>query len=556
MKKKLLILTYRYTVPPLGGAEVYLNEMINLFDKSDVFETTISYLDSYNIENQYHFSIKASRNTQTLVDEFRNTKFKKFKYIELKDEKKLKNSRLLMKNWTDEFLLSARKFISIYNETLILGGFNFVEKNGTSFQLWTSSISELYLNNVNNITIEGFSPSNKKIDFLLNNEIVNSKVVDSWFFITFPILNNGILTIKCKDENIGDDIRPLGILINKITCDNKILDLSLSYKEFLKENYLSDYIDELIITASNRNQEIDKIFQKTRGFNSLELEEYLDKNTKNFDFILGHSIPFATSVVTSKYALKNNKPYALLPHFHFDDEFYHWNSYYEALKNANIVFASPSISIPKFYNKLDINAIEVPGGGINKNEYSNIDNDLIFNLIPSSKPYFFFLGRKSGAKKYLDIIEAIEYINRFEHICNFVMIGRDEDNELIKSKYTYYLGEQSREVVLSALNNSISLVNMSESESFGIVVIEAWMLKKMVIINQNCPAFVELVDDKINGLYADKNNLREILKFTIENKEFINKLGLQGYENSKRYEWSDISKLIINEIKKEIIKKE
>jgi len=326
------------------------------------------------------------------------------------------------------------------------------------------------------------------------------------------------------------------------------LDLAHNYAEFLKEKHLSKYIDELISIANQRESSIDDTFQQNRGLNSPDLERYLDENIKIFDIALGHSIPFATTILTSKYALKHDIPYTLLTHMHFDDRFYHWKSYYDAMKKADGVFASPTASIPLFYEKLGIKSIEVPGGGIDALEYKNISTNSFEKLYKSEKPFFFSLGRKSGAKNYTSIIDAIEEINRDEHRCNLVMIGRDEDSIKIDSKYTYYLGEQPREVVLGALKNSLSLVSMSESESFGIVIVEAWMLKKPVVINELCPAFRELVKDEVSGLYADKKNLHLQLSRLLKEDKLSLLLGKNGYKESGNYLWSKIASHINNQL--------
>jgi len=507
-RKKLLIVTYRFTTPPLGGAEVYMYELIKALDRLDKFDITVAYLDAYNIQNQYHFSIEATRNIDSLEHQFKNVTFKKFKYNELNNRDKYKNSKLLMQEWMRESIESANRFLDIYENSLLLGGWNFPEKLQNSTQIWSSAKSEIYIKNHKNIKIEGFTLSKKTVSFDFNGKKLEEQSVNGKFKIELTVPSDGILTIETPIQYIPEDIRPLGLCITSITLDNELLDLSYNHAEFLRENHLSKYIDELISIANQRESSMDDTFQKNRGLNSTDLENYLDKSTKSFDILLGHSIPFATTILTSKYALKHDVPYTLLTHMHFDDRFYHWKSYYEAMKRANGVFASPTASIALFYDKLNIKAIEVPGGGIDASEYANISTNAFEKLYKSDKPFFFSLGRKSGAKNYTSIIEAIEEINKEEHRCNLIMIGRDEDNVTIDSKYTYYLGEQPREVVLGALKKAQALVSMSQSESFGIVIVEAWMLQKPVIINELCPAFTELVKDEHSGLYANKKNLK------------------------------------------------
>jgi glycosyltransferase involved in cell wall biosynthesis len=547
-RKKLLIITYRFTNPPLGGAEVYLYELLKGLDEIEDLEITVAYLDSYDIENQYHFSINATHSSGALQNNFKHVTFKKFIYNELSNNEKFENSKILMKNLIGEFLICARTFIHCFDQSILLGGWNFPEKLNDFSQIWSSAISEVYAVNTKNMVFSGSSPSKKQLILKMGNDILFNKEVNGTFKIKVSLPGNGIITLECKEEYAGEDIRPLGVLINSIVFDNGELDLLYCYRNFLKDDYLSEYIDELIRIATQRDKKLDDIFQETRGLNSSELETYLDENVEGFDMLLGHSVPFSTTPITSKYALKYNKPYALLPHYHFDDEFYHWQSYYEAFKNADTVFASPTVSIDYFYNKLNIRTTEVPGGGINKSEYDSINSKEFLRLYKSDKPYFLFLGRKSGTKNYISIIDAIEKVNNNKYLCNLVMIGRDEDGMNINSKYTYYLGEQPRDIVLGALKECNGLITMSESESFGIVILEAWMLKKPVVISNNCPAFVELVDENIDGLYTDKQHLSEKIKLLLENKDIANSLGASGYDKTHFYHWQEIAKKINNSL--------
>jgi glycosyltransferase involved in cell wall biosynthesis len=547
-RKKLLIVTYRFTTPPLGGAEVYMYELIKALDRLDKFDITVAYLDAYNIQNQYHFSIEATRNTNRLEHQFKNVTFKKFKYSELDDRNKYKNSKLLIQEWIRESIESANRFLDIYEHSLLLGGWNFPERLQNSTQIWSSSKAQVYIKNHKNILIEGFTVSKKQITITLDDKRVKEQTVNGKFKIELIIPTNGVLTLETTSGHVSQDIRPLGLCITSIILDDKALDLAHGYAEFLREHRLSTYIDEMINIANQRESNIDEMFQQNRGLNSPDLESYLDKNTKSFDVLLGHSIPFATTTLTSKYAQKHDIPYTLLTHMHFDDRFYHWKSYYQAMQHADGVFASPTTSISLFYDKLNIKSIEVPGGGIEASEYTNISTHAFDKLYNSKKPFFFYLGRKSGAKNYDVIVEAIEKINQKEHRCNLVMIGREEDNRTINSKFTHYLGEQPREVVLGALKKSLALVNMSESESFGIVIVEAWMLQKPVIINEQCPAFTELVKDGLSGLYANKKNLDIQLGKLLEDNRFATTLGQNGHQESSNYLWSKIASHINNQL--------
>lgn len=63
-------------MPPLGGAEVYLYELLKGLDTLGDFDITVAYLDAYDIKNLYHFSIEATHSDESL-----NHSFKMYHFI-------------------------------------------------------------------------------------------------------------------------------------------------------------------------------------------------------------------------------------------------------------------------------------------------------------------------------------------------------------------------------------------------------------------------------------------------------------------------------------------
>jgi len=548
VKKKLLIVTYRFTEPPKGGAELYLYKVIEKLASFQRFDITVAFPCVKDIYNIYHFATKLTSNDQDAnsFEIAKKVNIKIFSYDDLTDDEKFLNSKILMKNWLEETRLIARRFINKYSYSLLMGGWHFPELlSDGSYQLWTSGLSEIFISSGKKVTIVGYSPKEKKLKIKIDNKIEKDFFVKENFVISlFLSYKNTLLSLITDEESFGKDIRPLGVLIRNITIDDVPLSLTFDYRAYLKEHYLSQYIEALIDIVNKRDLSLEEIFQKTRGIMSESLERFLDKNIKNYDLILGHGIPFATPWIVYRHAKNNNVPYVLLPHFHFDDEFYHWKYYYDSLKNSKFVFAFPEISIPLFFNKLKVNAKYVPGGGIELNEFTDVSSRKFLNLYNSDKPFFLVLGRKTPSKQYQLVIRAIEEINKNSHICNLVMIGKDEDHIPINSKFVKYLGEQPREIVLGALKEMYALINMSKSESFGIVILESWAFKKPVIVNETCPAFRDLVQNEVNGFIVNENNLSEKLLFLLRNPDLAKTLGFNGYKEIFRFTWYEIAKKI------------
>jgi len=70
---------------------------------------------------------------------------------------------------------------------------------------------------------------------------------------------------------------------------------------------------------------------------------------------------------------------------------------------------------------------------------------------------------------------------------------------------------------------------MSASESFGMVLLEAWMCRKPVIVNSDCRAFRELVTNGETGMLTDRGGLSEVLGTLLVQPELARRLGENGF---------------------------
>ena len=545
-KKKVLVITYRYTIPPLGGAEVYLRNVIKELSKTDKFTFDIATTDIFEIFNKYHFATEFTFIGKQKLPADKNINVYRFKTDTIPDEEKYINAKTLYQFWIEESVNISEKFLNTYSFPLLMGGWHFPESINNGFQLWSSPDALIYAKGIKEIVIKAYAPVKKTLSIYGDESLIHQQEVNGSFNLTLNVSDVSVLHLKTQPNYVPFDVRPLGMLFYslqyKMSDKEGSIRLDYSYKEYLKENHIEEYIEALIQTARTRKSEIEELFHTIRGPNSHDLEKFLNKAIRNYDIVLGHSIPFKTSIIATKYAKKYDRPLVLLPHFHFDDEFYHWKEYYNAMDHADAVVGFPEIAQNLFYDKIGVQSDFLPGGAVYENENNKVDSSEFLKSYKSRLPFFLILGRKSGSKKYQTIIEASRKSNREGNKFNLVMIGRDEDKIRVSASDVIYLGEQPREVVLGALKECAGLITMSESESFGIVILEAWMQKKPVIINKRCQAFAELVQNNINGLLATEQDLREKMEYILENKTHAIQMALNGYKKvTTDYTWGSIA---------------
>jgi glycosyltransferase involved in cell wall biosynthesis len=546
-KKKLLVLTYRFTDPPLGGAEMYLLKVIRELDRLGDFTITVATTDIRDIFNKFHFSIEFTRDDGIpLLPGLSNTSVHKFRCDRVADGQRLETSRRLFERWMEEFVLSSLRHVDKYTFPMLMGGWHFPECREKRCEIWSAGAAVICVAGADEIEIKGRCPRSDGLAFSSDMGTFDTKRVNGDFQIVLKTSGCKWVKLSTGVSRFGDEARPLGVRVVSVRYKRggkwHGLRLDYNYRDYLKERCPGEYVEELIRIAETRSEEFDRLFQEARGPASAELEEWLDRNTEKFDVVLGHSVPFSTSVLASQHGRRSGRPVVILPHFHADDEFYHWKSYYEALQSASAVFASPRSSIELFFDKIGANTVYLPGG-IDPGEYEKTDVGAFMSVFSKDLPFFLVLGRKATAKNYRWAIDAVREVNAEGKVCDLLIIGRDEDGQPIDRNGAVYLGEQDRSVVLAALKECTALINMSESESFGIVVLEAWMQKRPVIVNEKCGAFVELVEDGVNGVTAYRETLageiRSILRDPIRARE----MGERGFEEvSEKYTWEAIGK--------------
>ena len=157
------------------------------------------------------------------------------------------------------------------------------------------------------------------------------------------------------------------------------------------------------------------------------------------------------------------------------------------------------------------------------------------------------LGRKIGAKNYKRVIEAIAILNRKGVEVDLVMIGPDEDKEPVSGRHVIALGSQSRSVlVVAPIASCVGLVNMSDSESFGMEFLEAWMCKRPVIVNRDCLVFAALVRDGVDGyLCRTAEEVAARVEMLMNDSGLASELGERGYARaSGSYAWSSLGRNI------------
>ncbi len=539
-RKKLLVCTYRYNFPPRGGAEVYVTNVLKRIASRNEFDIDIVTTDVGDINQKFRFACDFSKDLETQSG-CAGIRVIKFPVETPSVSKQWKACREIYDTFMDESHIIARKFTNLYTKPLLLGGWHYPEKTDQGMQIWSSGMAEIFVKDVQSICLQGYSPKKLEITIIGDGVGLNKCCVDRNFRLEIPVENVNVVTLKMNTFSVeNQDPRPLGVLIQEIITSQGILMLTEDYKSFLRQNFSENLIQEYIHLAKARDKKIETLFYDVRGPHSEQMLEWMEKHIEKYDIVLGHSVPFDTIYDATRISREHHKPVVTLPHFHMEDDFYHWNLYYESMYDANTTLCFPNAAKSLFFDKIQAEVDLVPGGGVDTAEFVNAGEWKY-----GDKPFVLVLGRKAGSKNYKWTIDAIEELNKQGEDIRLLIVGKDEDEEPINVKGVEYLGEQPRDIVIAALKNCSFVVNMSGSESFGIVILEAWMAEKPIIVNEECKAFAELVEDHKDGLHANRSNLKEKIKELYHDDTLRKNMGRVGKKKVEgKYTWDSIAENI------------
>ncbi len=282
----------------------------------------------------------------------------------------------------------------------------------------------------------------------------------------------------------------------------------------------------------------EKLWMEMHGPYTPGLIEYLQKNHEKYDAL----IFFCYRYWTTYYGLQTAPHKSLLvPTAEHDRAIY--------LRLFKDFFHLPRAIV---YNSIEerdmINRItendKVQGDvvGVGIEEPSRISGAHIRKKLDLLGPYICYVGRIEREKGCL---ELIDYFNRFiserGRSLNLALIGKNK-LDVQEQVSIIPLGVVTEEEKMGAVAASELLVMPSRYESLSMVLLEAWMTGRPVLVNGNCEVLRGQVVRSSGGLYyRTYEEFEETLSLLLNNKELADRMGEAGREYFlKNYSWNVI----------------
>jgi glycosyltransferase involved in cell wall biosynthesis len=138
--------------------------------------------------------------------------------------------------------------------------------------------------------------------------------------------------------------------------------------------------------------------------------------------------------------------------------------------------------------------------------------------IPDS--YFIYAGRKERGKNVHLLCEwFLEYQRNFNRGTRLLFIGGGDESLVPANECFLDLGFVSESRKLQLIKSSKAVINLSENESFSIVIMEGWLSGVPSVVSAACPVTTNHVRRCNGGLFvANSEEFGLALKYLEENE--------------------------------------
>jgi glycosyltransferase involved in cell wall biosynthesis len=297
--------------------------------------------------------------------------------------------------------------------------------------------------------------------------------------------------------------------------------------------------------TEKRREPYDSVISKLsrgRSLSAIEEEAFFNHSINSNDLVqaLGDyvngeyellAVPYFYGLTHSAINQYPNK-ISLIPCFHNEPQFY-WAPTERLLANSRHIFFNSAeekqLTIRQYGRRIGRSVVEsvVTGVGV---ELPSGNGEIKEKAEPLPERYFVYAGRKERGKNVPLLGEwFLEYTAKYSGSTKLLFIGGGDKSLVPPSDATVDLGFVSEARKLQVLENSLGIINLSENESFSIVIMEGWLCGVPCVVSANCAVTQSHVNRCNGGLFVSgKNEFCEALKYLEDHEAIRHRMGANG----------------------------
>ncbi len=559
-KRSVLVVTYRFGHPLRGGAEVYLDAVLREVVGIGDWDVTVVATACSTIENAFGFSAHYAPPSQgDGLPAWANAERIHLFPVDPPPDDLMARCAKLSTAWLARSRRLAERLVAEVMPYELGGGWHYPEGSSEGVARWMGQYGQVMLTapGVLEIHVESGDTGSLVLRSPSGRRLESKRQGSPRGEVRFDVgeADVGLCTLECSTlQQAAGDPRELTLRITRmafkaIDGSSRRIDLSEDAISRMARQGSTLWIRSLVEESMHRRDL--EGFCDVRGPRSERMLAWIKENVSSFDVVLVQGVPFATVPDVVRMCRSGATPVIALPHAHIEDPYYHWPDLYRALADADAVIASPAQVASDLLEPIGATPYVLLGGGIDPGEFDERNSGAVVaafrGVHRDRNPFILVLGRKTGAKRYDRVVAAHQRLLASGVDIDLVVIGHDEDRRAIVGPRTHYLGAQPRDVILGALRSAACLATMSESESFGIVIVEAWMSGTPVVANGGCLAFRQLIEHPSTGLLVETDReLDDALRSVLMDCDLALNMAHRGASAAKPYQWSAIARQVMN----------
>ncbi len=544
---KFRLVTYRWGRQFLGGAELHhqrlARELVDLGHEVEVWTT-----DGGEIRTFCHWGVQWERLAPNEVDdagfEVRRFPMKQRGKTPLALAAKILQRRMEKEEAAIDpaFLSALAREAPARPAVHLLSGWHYPEMGSGGPTRWSQGRAFVYTDRESyggcRLVLTGYSPKANELEILSGGTRLAAESIGPGGFRLEMDLSQAasdILQLRVKRVwRPARDFRGLGVMVQRAelvdaeTGEPKAwADIGEDYRSLGRQAPVR-WQQFLLNRAESRPRFYSRLINFLRGPQSPALRRALRQAD---DAVTIHcNLPWASM------SLIRPGDFAV-PLWHMEDEFFYWRHWHAALKRARLAFANTPYAADDFFAKLGIDASFVgppiwpaekatppEAVGAFRAEHRLDENEILVITV----------CRKSPEKRYDAIAASVARLRGEGLAIRMIGVGPDGDGRPFEYDGCAWIGRLQGQSLQTAFAACDVFSLMSESESFGMVIPEAWHHGKPVVVNRGTRPAASLVDEEVDGLLAlPGKGLDEALRRLARDRELRERLGSRGREKAR-----------------------
>ena len=278
----------------------------------------------------------------------------------------------------------------------------------------------------------------------------------------------------------------------------------------------------------------------SEGVVSENLFEYLETNRDNYDLFIFIPYLFGTTYWGAQIVQKKA---LLIPCLH-DEPYARLKIFKELFDSVKGIIPSTLPEIELIKRLFDIPDYKIAQVAIGFEPAKEYEPDRFREKYNIRSPFIYYAGRREGGKNTPLLIEMFSVYKQFnQNDLKLILSGSGEVKiEPADIKEIIDLGFIEEQDKHDAYSACLAFCTPSINESLSIVLMEAWLAGRPVIVHASCDVTRDHCQRSNGGLFfRDYPEFEEILNFLLANESAASKMGANGKAYVQReYNWQRV----------------